>query len=126
FLAFLAVGGLLAWRWPRLVWLHLPAVGWGAAAVTAGIVCPLTELEKYLLRLAGEAVYEPGFIDHYLTDVLFPDSLTWLVRGLIAAAVVVGYAGLLLAANRRRNRQAPPVAATTSESTGRRQQTNRR
>src|SRR5262249_7180849 len=23
FIAFVAVGGVLAWRWPRLVWLHL-------------------------------------------------------------------------------------------------------
>ena len=30
FVLFVAFGGLLVWRWPRLVWLHLPAVGWGA------------------------------------------------------------------------------------------------
>jgi Protein of Unknown function (DUF2784) len=23
FIAFVAIGGVLAWRWPRLVWLHL-------------------------------------------------------------------------------------------------------
>ena len=26
FIAFLLVGGFLAWRWPRLVWAHLPSV----------------------------------------------------------------------------------------------------
>ncbi len=30
FVLFVAFGGLPVWRWPRLVWLHLPAVGWGA------------------------------------------------------------------------------------------------
>ena len=30
FVLFVVFGGLLVWRWPRRVWLHLPAVGWGA------------------------------------------------------------------------------------------------
>ena len=32
FIVFVAVGGLMAWRWPRLLWLHVPAVAWGLAS----------------------------------------------------------------------------------------------
>ncbi len=103
FIAFIALGGLLAWRWPRLVWLHVPAVAWGLAIVVVGFTCPLTPLEKYFRGLSGEAGYEGGFVDRYLEEVIYPDELTPLLRLLAAAAVLAGYAGL--AAGRRRTRR---------------------
>ena len=30
FVAFVMAGGFLLLRWPKLVWLHLPAAAWGA------------------------------------------------------------------------------------------------
>jgi hypothetical protein len=55
FIAFLLVGGFLAWRWPRLVWTHIPAVLVTAAVFALGADCPLTDLEKHLRprRLSG-------------------------------------------------------------------------
>lgn len=47
FIVFVAVGGLMAWRWPRLLWLHVPAVACGLGIVTLGYDCPLTPLEKH-------------------------------------------------------------------------------
>lgn len=32
FVAFAVLGGLLALRWPRLAWLHVPAALWGGRA----------------------------------------------------------------------------------------------
>jgi hypothetical protein len=55
FIAFVAVGGFLAWRWPRLLWLHVPAITWALAIVTIGFICPLTPLEKQLRHVAGQA-----------------------------------------------------------------------
>jgi hypothetical protein len=72
FIAFVAIGGMLAWRWPRLVWLHLPAAGYALAIVTVGFTCPLTPLEKHLRHLAGQAGYPGGFVDHYLTGGRLP------------------------------------------------------
>ena len=48
FVIFVVLGGLLVVRWPRLVWVHLPAVAWGVLIEFAGWTCPLTPLEKYL------------------------------------------------------------------------------
>ena len=64
------------------------------AIVTVGFSCPLTPLEKTLRRLAGEEGYGGGFVDRYIEAVVYPESLTPLLRPLAAVAVVVGYAGL--------------------------------
>jgi hypothetical protein len=95
FLAFIAFGALLAWRWPWLIWLHVPALAWGVAIVTVGFDCPLTPLEKYFRRKAGEEGYRGGFVDRYIEDVVYPDELTPLFRGLAAVAIVGGYAGVV-------------------------------
>ena len=95
FVLFVAVGGLLVWRWPWLMWCHLPAVAWGIAIITIGFTCPLTPLEHYLRGRAGQQGHDGGFVDRYVEDVIYPGGLTPLVRGLIATAVVVGYVGAL-------------------------------
>jgi hypothetical protein len=102
FIIFIAVGALLAWRWPRLCWLHLPAFIYGAVIITVGFTCPLTPLEKHLRRLGGQQEYAGGFVDHYITGVIYPEKLTWLAQALVATTVVVGYAGLALKRKRRR------------------------
>lgn len=94
FIVFVAVGALLAWRWPWLLWMHAPSLMWAVASVTVGLSCPLTPLEKSLRRLAGEEGYAGGFVDRYVEGVVYPESLTPLLRAMVAVAVVVGYAGL--------------------------------
>lgn len=39
-------GVFLAWRWPRIVWAHIPAVIYGALVEFAGFTCPLPLLER--------------------------------------------------------------------------------
>ena len=55
FIAFVAAGSLLVWRWPRLLWPHLAVVAWAAAIVTVGFTCPLTPLEKHFREQAGHS-----------------------------------------------------------------------
>jgi hypothetical protein len=95
FVVFVAVGGLLAWRWPRVLWLHVPSVVWGIGIVAVGYECPLTPLEKHFRRLGGEPGYGGGFVDRYIEDVVYPDEYSLLLRALAAVAVVAGYLGLL-------------------------------
>ncbi len=54
FVVFVAVGGLLVWKVPRLAWLHLPAVAWGVGVEWTGAICPLTPIEVWLRQQAGE------------------------------------------------------------------------
>jgi hypothetical protein len=89
FVLFVIGGGLLSLRWPRVAWLHLPAACWGAAVEFSGSVCPLTPLENALRRLAGEAGYSGGFVEHYLLPILYPHDLGPGTRYLLGALVVV-------------------------------------
>ena len=45
FVAFAVLGGFLALRWHRFVWIHLPAVIWAATVELFGWVCPLTPVK---------------------------------------------------------------------------------
>ncbi|MGH9182587.1 MAG: DUF2784 domain-containing protein [Acidimicrobiales bacterium] len=101
FILFVALGGLLSWPWPQLAWAHLPAVAWAAGIVTVGYDCPLTPLERHLRRLGGEQGYAGGFVDRYIEGVIYPDRYTPLVRGVVAAAVLVGWAGVALRSHQR-------------------------
>ena len=103
FVVYIAVGGFLAWRWPRTMYVHLAAVAWGIGIVALGFLCPLTPLER---ALRGEAADTPGFIDRYVEGVLYPEEFTPLLRALMALAIAVAYAGLItirLRSNRRRD-----------------------
>jgi len=99
FVAFVMLGGLLVLRWPRLAWLHLPVVVWGAGIEFLGGICPLTPLENHWRRLAGDQGYTGGFVEHYVFPVLYPEGLTRQVQlglGLLVLAVNVSiYAWML-------------------------------
>jgi hypothetical protein len=88
FVGFVVLGGFLVLRWRRLAWIHLPVALWGAAIVVTGFTCPLTPLENRLLRLGGRAGYQGGFIEHYVTAVLYPDGLTRQAQLVLGAAVL--------------------------------------
>jgi hypothetical protein len=88
FVLFVVFGGLLALRWPRAAWAHLPAAVWGAGIEMAGGICPLTPLENRLRRLGGEGGYAGGFVEHYVLPALYPAGLTRGVQWALAALVV--------------------------------------
>ena len=106
FVLFVIGGGLLVWRYPRLAWLHVPAVLWGAFIEFAGWICPLTPLENWLREQGGQHVYATSFVEHYLMPVLYPRSLTrevqWALGGLVIVINVACYVLIL-----RRPRRAP-------------------
>lgn len=90
FVAFVLLGALLVPRWPKLAWVHLPAVCWGVLIEFAGWICPLTPLENALRVRGGGAGYAGGFIDHYITAVLYPSGLTRTVQvGLGSLALLI-------------------------------------
>jgi hypothetical protein len=89
FVVFVVLGGLPVLRWPRLAWLHLPAVAWGAGIEFAGAICPLTPLEIHLRSLAGQQGYAGGFVDHYVFALLYPEGLTRNVQLALGLLVLV-------------------------------------
>ena len=117
FIAFVVGGVFLTWRWPRLVWVHLPAMVYGALIEFVGFTCPLTPLQNYLSRRGGETAYRGGFISHYLVQVIYPRGLTRGIQiglGLFVLLIAaVGYAGYL------RRRPWPGIAFRGARATAR-------
>jgi hypothetical protein len=102
FVLFVVFGALLLLRWPRLAWLHIPAVVWAAFVEFSATVCPLTPIEVLLRREAGEAGYTGGFIDHYVVSLLYPDGLTRETQTVLGAMVVAINVAIYIVAFRRR------------------------
>jgi hypothetical protein len=90
FVAFVVLGGLVVLRWPACAWIHAPAALWGIFVEYTGLACPLTPLEIFLRRQAGEIGYTGDFIGHHLTALLYPEGLTrgtQIVLGTLALAI---------------------------------------
>ena len=89
FVLFVVLGALLAFRWPRVIWLHLPAACWGAWIEFSGRVCPLTPLENRLRNLGGDEAYAGDFVTQYLLPILYPPGLTLEIQVLLGVLVVL-------------------------------------
>lgn len=103
FIGYVVLGGFLALRWPRTMWLHIPAVLWGIAIGTKRVDCPLTWVERWARGRAGMAPLPPdGFIAHYITGVIYPVSWEGAVE---LAAFTVVLASWALCFRRRSKRR---------------------
>jgi hypothetical protein len=104
FILFVVLGGVLVGRWPRLAWLHLPAIAWAVWVTTSGSICPLTPIENALRRQAGEAGYSGGFVEHYLLGLIYPEGLTRQVQTALGLGVVLLNLGIYIFMRRRGGR----------------------
>ena len=115
FILFVVLGGFLTWVWPKMIWVHVPVALWGAIVEIVpsqkpGVnLCPLTQLENYLRRQAGQSGYEGGFIEHYIEPIVYPPGLTpamqlWLGIGVVLINTIV-YTVFVLRRKKRRSRQ---------------------
>ena len=99
FVLFALCGGWLIVKWPRVAWVHVPAVAWGVMVECTGWVCPLTPLENWV-RAEGGGLYDEGdFIPRYVLPVLYPAEFSrqfQLTLGTFLAAVNAGIYGWLI------------------------------
>jgi hypothetical protein len=107
--AFMVTGSLLALRWPRVLWVHVPVAVAILVLYATNSECPLTTLELWLREQAGEPAYGGGFLGHYVTEPMgFPIRATATQVGIYVTALLpnlVGYG--LLAIGLLRGRSAP-------------------
>lgn len=89
FVVFVALGGLVAVRWPGVLWAHVPAAGWGAFVELTGRVCPLTPLENSLRAAAGQTRYQGDFLERYLAPVVYPAGLTRDIQVMLGAVLIL-------------------------------------
>ncbi len=96
FILFVIFGGFLVLRWPKLMWIHLPAAVWGVLIEWFSWYCPLTKWENYFLQQAGRAGYSGGFVAHYIMPVIYPAGLTRGHEIVIGVFVLVLNAGIYM------------------------------
>ncbi len=119
FLIYLPSGGFLALRWRRSIWLHVPVVLWGIGSVVLHFWCPLTALEQWARPRAGlPPLGSAGFIDHYITGVMYPSGGTGFAQAAAFTAVLASWIAYAVTARRRPAPAVGPVhldGGTTDE-----------
>ncbi|MFD9705063.1 DUF2784 domain-containing protein [Lentzea sp. NPDC059081] len=101
-LAFLLVGGFLAWRWRWVIYPHLAMGAWAILSIITPTVCPLTVWENDFRVMAGMPPLETGFIDHYIDGVWYPESASTLVQLVLGAVVLASWIGFYAGARAAR------------------------
>ena len=93
-LLLIGLGGFVAWRWPKLIFVHMFAAAWGILVNVTPVPCPFTALENYFRHQQGLGDLPGGFNAYYLYDTVFPKS--WLPAiGIVAIALVAySYVGV--------------------------------
>lgn len=100
-MAYIVLGGFVAWRWRWTMWIHLLAIAWAVTSLIFPVSCPLTALENYFRHRGGLPSLDGGFINTYLTGVLYPAGDVRLVQVLAGVVVLVSWVGILRAPARR-------------------------
>lgn len=93
-LVYIGLGGFVAWRWARTIFVHVFFAAWGIAVTVLPIVCPLTALEDYFRARQGLGPLPGGFNEYYIYDDLIPRELLPVVAGVAIAALIVSYVGV--------------------------------
>ena len=107
FILFVLFGGGLVLVWRRIAWVHVPAVIWGCLIEFAGWYCPLTPLEQWLRKAAGEVVYLGGFVEHHIAALIYPAWLTRELQILLGSVVLIANISVYLLVWRKRDRSRP-------------------
>ncbi|WP_304454297.1 DUF2784 domain-containing protein [Nocardiopsis sp. YSL2] len=111
FLVYVTLGGFLAWKWPKALWPHAAIALYALGITLIGWQCPLTHLETWGRENAGQAgLPDEGFIDHYLTGVIYPADHLLTVQLAVAATVLLSWTGAALLAHRHRRHASPNSA----------------
>lgn len=80
-LVLILTGAAMRWQWIRNGWFrlaHLVAICVVVAQAWLGQICPLTILEMWLRKQAGQAGYEGRFIQHWVGELLYYTAPPWI------------------------------------------------
>lgn len=87
FIVYVSLGGLLSYRWKYNVFFHVPAFLYGLTVELFVWVCPLTPLENWLLKKAGQSQYDSGFVEQYLEPIIYPSDFSLTMQLSLAGLV---------------------------------------
>jgi hypothetical protein len=102
YLAYLLVGGFVAWRWPRTIALHIFAAVWAVLIIATPVPCPLTAAQNALRERGGQPPLRDSFINTYIRGTFYPAAHETETRVVVAGVVAASWIGLALRMRRRR------------------------
>lgn len=109
-LLYIGLGGFLAWRWPKSIFVHIFFAGWGFVVILLPIPCPLTTVEDYFRTQQGLGPLPGGFNEYYIYGELIPRPLLPVVAAGAVILLVVSYVGVYVRWRNRRSSPAVPAA----------------
>ena len=89
FILFVVFGGLIFFIFPKIIYMHIPALLWGIYIELTNSVCPLTYLENWFLYQGGLTTYSNNFISNYLFPIIYPKGLTTDIQLYIGITLIV-------------------------------------
>ncbi|MFL6122333.1 DUF2784 domain-containing protein [Actinophytocola sp.] len=92
-LLYIGLGGFLAWRWPRSVFVHVFFAAWGVIVNVTPLQCPLTALENWFRGMQGLGPLPGGFNEYYIYGSIVPRGLLPVVGVGAIVVVIVSYVG---------------------------------
>src|SRR5690349_18667456 len=96
YMAYLVVGGFIAWRWRKTIWLHIAASIWAVAIIVTKVPCPLTALQNQFRENAGQRPLSTSFINIYVRGTLYPADHQTLSQLALALVIVISWVGFRL------------------------------
>ena len=100
-LLYIGLGGFLAWRWPKSIFVHVFFALWGFAVNLLPIACPLTTVEDHFREQQGLGPLPGGFNEYYIYDDLIPRELLPVVAVGAIVLLVISYVGAYVRWRRR-------------------------
>lgn len=95
-LLYIGLGGFLAWRWPKTIFVHVFFALWGVAVNVLPVPCPLTTLEDGFRAQQGLGPLRGGFNEYYIYGELFPKSMLPVVVVGAGVLLIVSYVGVVV------------------------------
>ncbi len=89
FILFVIFGGLLFFAFPKIIFIHFPALLWGIYIELNNSICPLTYLENWFLYKSGLTTYSNNFINNYLFTIIYPEGLTTDIQIYFGTTLIV-------------------------------------
>ena len=89
FILFVVFGGLIFFIFPKIIYMHLPALLWGIYIELTNSVCPLTYLENWFLYKSELSTYSNDFINNYLFPIIYPEDLNAEIQIYLGISLIV-------------------------------------
>ena len=88
FILFVIFGAILILKSKKIIYVHIPAVAWGAYIEFSHSICPLTHLENFFLKKAGKDQYSVDFIENYIFKIIYPPALNYEIQTYLGVILI--------------------------------------